>query len=76
MRQLLRITYGSKDYSYQLLNEKPISKGVGQIHLLLEGHSVTLVRKDGQWLPSETTHDLDHGLLKAIGKAISLRYRI
>jgi len=76
MGQLLRITYGTKDYSYQLLNEKPISKGTGQIHILLEGQSVILVSKDGQWVPSETNCDLDQELLKAIGKAISLRYRI
>lgn len=76
MGQLLRITYGTKDYSYQLLNDKPISKGTEQIHIVLEGEPVILVRKDGQWVPSETKYDLDQDLLKAIGKAISLRYRI
>ncbi len=76
MGQLLRITYGPKDYSYQLLSEKPVSKETEEIKILLEGHSIMLVKADGQWLPVEATPGLEEGLLKAIGKAISLRYRI
>ena len=76
MGQLLRITYGPKDYSYQLLNEKPGAKETEEIKILLEGRSITLVKADGRWLPFETTPDFEEGLLKAIGKAISLRYRI
>ncbi|MFA6083546.1 hypothetical protein [Mucilaginibacter sp.] len=76
MGQLLRITYGAKDYSYQLLNEKPIGKETEQITMLLEGRSLRLIRRDGQWLSPEVVHGIDEGLLNAIGKAISLRYRI
>jgi hypothetical protein len=76
MGQLLRITYGAKDYSYQLLTEKPVTKETEKIDLLLEGHPIILVKAGGQWLPFETTPNFEAGLLQAIGKAISLRYRI
>ena len=76
MGQLLRVTYEGKDYSYQLLNEKPIGKETAEIRILLEGQSIILSRKDGQWLPLEPINPANEGLLKAIGKAISLRYRV
>jgi hypothetical protein len=76
MGQLLRITFGSKDYSFQLFNEKSIGKETTQIQLLLEERSFTLLKKDGQWFALETTEDLEEGLMNAICKNISLRYRI
>lgn len=76
MGQLLRITYETKDYNYQVVNEKPIGKETEQIRILLEGQSVVLRKTDGRWVPDQTAGEVDEGLLKAIGKAVSLRYRI
>lgn len=76
MGQLLRITYGAKDYNYQLLNENPIGKEMEEIRISVEGHSLILRKKGGSWSPDEHTSEVDEGLLEAIGKAISLRYRI
>ncbi len=76
MGQLLRITYETKDYNYQVVNEKPIGKETEQIPILLEGQSVILRKTDGKWVPDQTASEVDEGLLKAIGKAVSLRYRI
>ncbi|SDF28120.1 hypothetical protein SAMN05216464_115108 [Mucilaginibacter pineti] len=76
MGQLLRITYETKDYNYQVVNEKPIGKETEEIRILLEGQSVILKKNDGRWVPDQMAGEVDEGLLKAIGKAISLRYRI
>lgn len=76
MGQLLRITYETKDYNYQVVNEKPIGKETEEIRILLEGQSVVLRKTDGRWVPDQTPSEVDEGLLKAIGKAVSLRYRI
>ena len=76
MGQLLRITYETKDYNYQVVNEKPIGKETEEIRILLEGQSVVLRKTDGRWVPDQMAGEVDEGLLKAIGKAISLRYRI
>ena len=76
MGQLLRITYETKDYNYQVLNENSIAKETEAIRILLEGQSVVLRKTDGRWVPVQATYEVDEGLLKAIGKAISLRYRI
>jgi hypothetical protein len=76
MGQLLRITYGTKDYSYQVLNENPIGKQTEEIRISVAGQAFTLRKTDGAWLPVEKAAEFDEGLLIAIGKAISLRYRI
>lgn len=76
MGQLLRITYETKDYNYQVVNEKPIGKETEEIRILLEGQSVVLRKTDGRWVPDQTAGEVNEDLLKAIGKAISLRYRI
>ena len=72
MGQLLRITYETKDYNYQVLNENPIGKETEEIRILLKGQSVVLRKTDGRWVPNQMTCEVDEGLLKAI----SLRYRI
>jgi len=76
MGQVLRITYGDKDYRYQLLNETPIERDTQELRISLEGRSLTLVKKGDQWLPLETEAGGDNALINAVAKAITLRYRI
>ena len=76
MGQVLRITYNNSDYSFQLLNQRPVSKETEEIQILLNGTTQTLVCRNGRWLPGEQADMPDRGLVDAIGKAIALRFRI
>jgi len=76
MGQVLRITFDQIDYSFQILNSKPISKTDQEIQILLNGVTTTLIKDDSGWHP-KTAGDFEKaGLAAAIGKAIALRYRI
>jgi hypothetical protein len=75
MGQVLRITFNNNDYNYQVLTS-PVSKETLEIQILLEGTTQTLIRHQGQWLPKETDEKIVPDLLVAIGRALSLRYRI
>ena len=75
MGQVLRITYNNSDYHFQILNHTPVSKETGEIQILLDGVTQTLVCRDRKWV-AKTEHGPETGLTEAIGKAIALRYRI
>lgn len=75
MVQQLRITYNQKDYRFQIINSKMLSKETEEIQILLNGTTVTLVRSDQTWAAKEEGI-IHQALSKAIGKAIELRFRI
>ena len=76
MGQMLRITFNSMDYNYQILNTGPVSKETREIQVLLDGETYTLVASQGQWLAKDPVEALVPGLLSAIGRALASRYRI
>jgi hypothetical protein len=76
MGQVLRITFLNKDYSFEILNHSPLSQEREEIHIRLDGLSHTLVSRNGQWLPKDDHELVQNGLAEAIGRVISLRYRI
>jgi hypothetical protein len=75
MGQPLRITYNNSDHTFQIVNSDPISKSTTELEILLEGKTIKLIKNDG-WIQKENDESLDESLIQAIGKAISLRYRI
>ncbi len=76
MGQVLRITFDQIDYSFQILNSKPISKSDQEIQILLNGVTTTLVKDASGWHPKTADDFAKAGLAAAIGKAIAFRYRI
>lgn len=77
MGQPLRITFNNADHIFQITDHSPITKSTTEIQILLDGKTVTVVRGDGNtWTLKENDSTIDPGLIQAIGKAISLRYRI
>jgi len=75
MAKALRITFKGTDYSFTILSEQPISKGISKVPILLGDKTITLVYSNGKWLSAEQDSEIDDYLLDAIGKAIGLRYR-
>ncbi|TBO41199.1 hypothetical protein [Pedobacter kyonggii] len=72
----LRITFENKDYTYSVLTRN-IDKDTKEIKISLQGEELTLIqRSTKEWdCPEQTVGD-NHGLIKAIGKNIALRYRL
>ncbi|MEJ2880995.1 hypothetical protein [Pedobacter sp. GR22-6] len=76
MSQPLRITYEGKDYSYIILN-RPLSKKTFHLRVLLEGEEFELqLDEHNQWKYSGTGNTDNPGLLNAIARTISLRWRL
>jgi hypothetical protein len=76
MAQLLRITFDKTDYSFKILNADPVSKETSELKILLNGETKTLIKDRHIWFPKESSDANIIGLAAAIGKTISLRYRI
>lgn len=76
MGQIFRITFEQRDYMVKLVNTLPINRDTTQFDLILEDVNYCLVKSDGDWFFANVE---DPHLIKlsiAIGKAISLRYRL
>jgi hypothetical protein len=71
----LRLTFGDQDLVFQILDTQPFDCGNG-IAIAFNGETYQLYRLASQWRFKETSPQPDHNLASAIGKAISLRYRI
>ena len=76
MGQVLRITFNNIDYTFQILNTRPVSKETKEIQILLNGVTYTLICNERQWVPKTEAGEMPSELAAAIGKMIALRYRI
>ena len=76
MGQVLRITFNNTDYTFQILNATPLSTENHEIQILLNGVTVTIIKDKSGWKPKNDFNHQDFGLAAAIGKVLSLRYRI
>ncbi len=73
----LRITFNNKDYVYEIINGKGITKNTNELQVLLDSQEVELF-KDGRnvWVQKESENVIDPELAQALGRAISLRLRM
>jgi hypothetical protein len=76
MGQVLRITFNNIDYTFQILNTRPVSRETKEIQILVNGLTQILVCNERQWVPKTEAGDIPYELAAAIGKMIALRYRI
>jgi hypothetical protein len=72
----MRITFENRDYTYSVLT-KNINKDSVEFKIILQGKELTLLRSPNkEWeCPELAEHD-NVNLLRAIGKSITLRYRL
>ena len=72
----LRITFEQKDYTYTVLT-RGVNKYTQTIKISVSGEEFTLVRNpQNEWYVLEASVGDQPGLFAAIGKNISLRYRL
>lgn len=72
----LRITFEGKDYTYTILT-KLISKDTKEIKISLNDEELTLIQNQKkEWQIIERTVADEGGLIEAIARNVSLRYRL
>ena len=77
MKQLYRITYEESDYTYEIVNGKSINPSTTEIQILMDGESFILTKDTRKvWVDKDGNQSVQPEVLNAIGRTISLRYRI
>jgi hypothetical protein len=76
MGQLLRLHFENKDHSFRVLNTEPVTRETTEIHLLLDGAALTIIKSGPSWQSKDPASEVPASLVQAIAKAIILRFRI
>ncbi|WP_295720770.1 hypothetical protein [Mucilaginibacter sp.] len=72
----LRITYNDTDHVYQI-NTSPINKGTSELEILLNGEKITLQKDERSvWIQQGDGPLIDPELAQALGRSVSLRFRM
>ena len=72
----LRITFRDRDYSFQVVNEEPITRDTTEIPIILNGETLKLIKGSNGWNTKEAVAGIDAEIVEAIGRAIELRFRL
>lgn len=73
----MRITYKDTDYVYEIINGAGITKDTAELKILLNGHTVTLLKNTNKvWTQEEGEFAIEPDLAQALGRSVSLRYRM
>jgi hypothetical protein len=77
MGQPLRMTFKDNDYIYQITDSKEIDFNTTEIELLIDNAKVCFIRdKNLIWKQKDGTVQLDSELIQALGRSVSLRFRM
>ncbi|TDQ08888.1 hypothetical protein [Pedobacter metabolipauper] len=73
----MRITYNDKDYVYEIIDGASINKETTDLKIILNGHQLSL-HKDAskKWVVTDSEITIDPDFAQAIGRSVSLRYRM
>lgn len=73
----MRITYKDTDYIYEILNTAVINKQTTELHINVDGQEIVLIKDDkGVWVQQEGTVKIEPELAQALGRSVSLRFRM
>jgi len=70
------MTFGQRDYIFQVLNLADLGGKKYEVQVLLDGVTTTLIKDQETWRLKKDEYNSDPALINAIGKAIGLRYRL
>ncbi|MVN92924.1 hypothetical protein [Mucilaginibacter aquatilis] len=76
MGQLLRLNFENVDNTFKLLSALPNDRRVDELELLVNGEMKVLQRDGEKWKFKDNENFDSNRLADAIGKAITLRFRI
>ncbi|MBC8054567.1 MAG: hypothetical protein H7Y13_16020 [Sphingobacteriaceae bacterium] len=73
----MRITYNDKDYVYHINNSSAISKTTTELQIILNGETIDLMKDDRKvWVQKGGAPSLDPEFIQALGRSVSLRFRM
>lgn len=73
----MRITYNDKDYVYHINNTSAITKTTTELQIVLNGETIDLVKDDRKvWVQKGGTNNFDPEFIQALGRSVSLRFRM
>ena len=72
----MRITFNEKDYVYYINNSGAINKLTTELQVVLNGETVDIVKDDRKVWVQKDGEPLDPEFIQAIGRSVSLRFRM
>jgi len=73
----MRITYKDTDYVYEIINGAEINKDTAELKIVLNGSSITLSKDIGKiWVQQDGDITIEPDFAQALGRSVSLRYRM
>jgi hypothetical protein len=73
----MRITYKDTDYVYEIINGAEINKDTAELKIVLNGSSITLSKDIGKiWVQQDGEITIEPDFAQALGRSVSLRYRM
>lgn len=73
----MRITYRDTDYVYEILNTSAINKETTELQIIFDGREIVLIKDErGVWVQESGEFALEPDLAQALGRSVSLRFRM
>jgi hypothetical protein len=73
----MRITYKDTDYVYEIINGAAINKETTELKIILNGQPVTLSKDISKiWVQQDGEVTIEPDFAQALGRSVSLRYRM
>lgn len=72
----MRITYLEKDYVYYINNSSSINKLTTELQIILNDETVDIVKDERKIWVQKGGNPLDSELIQALGRSVSLRFRM
>ncbi|MDB5012165.1 MAG: hypothetical protein JWQ25_367 [Daejeonella sp.] len=73
----LRLTFKGKDYVFEIVSANTITKATTDLSLILNGEKILLLKDErGIWKQDDGNILLEPELIHALGRSVSLRFRI
>jgi hypothetical protein len=73
----MRITYKDTDYVYEIIDGAAINKETTELKVILNGQPITLAKDSSKiWVLQNTEAGIEPDFAQALGRSISLRYRM
>ncbi len=73
----MRITYKDTDYIYEILNSSAINKETTELRISFDRQEIVLVKDDKNvWVQNDGGIKVEPELAQALGRSVSLRFRM
>jgi len=73
----MRITYNDRDYVYFINNSSGINKNTTELQIILGDKTFDIIKNENKvWVQKSGETALDPELVQALGRSVSLRFRM